>query len=100
MVCLSTRFHEPGRLIAVSRARRLEYEQGKGRCCSTVKDEVVSYCYAYLVLSFFFQVQHQFGGGPIFKAEVYSDLVKLADVLRGKVYCSHDYQGLIYMSIV
>jgi hypothetical protein len=62
--------------------------------------EVDSYCFAYLVLTFFFQLQHQFGRGPIFKAEVYSDLVKLGDVLRGKVYCSHDYQSLIYMSIV
>ena len=66
----------------------------------TEMKEGVSYCFAYLVLTFFFQLQHQFGRGPIFRAEIYSVLVKLGDVLRGKVYCSHDYQGLIDISIV
>ena len=62
--------------------------------------EVVSYCFAYLVLTFFFQLQHQFGRGPIFKAEIHSVLVKLGNVLRGQVYFGHDYQGLIDISIV
>jgi len=66
----------------------------------TKMKEGVSYCFAYLVLIFFFQLQHQFGRGPIFKAEIYSVLVKLGGVLRGQVYCSHDYHGLIDLSTV
>ena len=66
----------------------------------TKMKEGVSYCFAYLVLNFFFQLQHQFGRGPICKAEIYSVLVKLGDVLRGQVYCGHDYHGLIDLSVV
>jgi hypothetical protein len=66
----------------------------------TKMKEGVSYCFAYLVLIVFFQLQHQFGRGPIFKAEIYSVLVRLGDVLRGQVYCSHDYHGLIDLSVV
>ena len=62
--------------------------------------EVVDHFFAYLILTVLSQLRYQLCHDSISKAEVYGNLVRLGEVLKGKVYCRHDYQGLIYMSTV